>query len=163
MPLHKPKCRYCHRKKCPVVAGSRLALQLLPVKRTQNESSQSHGTDARVLFFLVTASLCQDQVICASTAFGRISHSGKNSKSKKKFHPGQKLQPFNCFKKIGARNCNCSRSSTLSLPSSPSQTKKTDCKSIRWKCISRHTRSGVHMLCPAPRRNKQVETLGRLL
>ena len=68
--------------KCPAVAGSRLALQLRPVKSTK--SFQSRGPDARILFFLVTTSLCQDQVICASAAFGRISHSGKNCISKKK-------------------------------------------------------------------------------
>ena len=69
----KDKVQTQYSKKCPAVAGSRLALQLIPVKRSTNESSQSHGTDARVLFFLVTTSLCQDQVNCASTDFGRIS------------------------------------------------------------------------------------------
>ena len=99
-------------EKCPAVAGSRLALQLIPVKRLKNESFQSHGTDARVLFFLVTTSLSRDQGICASTAFGRIP-------------PGSKLQLFNEFIRPGAKtvtvflkknakrhNCSCIRQLT---------------------------------------------------
>ena len=49
-------------------------------EKKKNQSSQLQDMDARVLFFLVTTSLCQDQVICAS-AFTRISHSGKNCKN----------------------------------------------------------------------------------
>ena len=71
-------------------------------RRSQDEvqtNTVCHGTDSCVLFFLV-ASLCQDQVIGASAAFGRISHSGKNCINKKiLIPPGSKTATLQLLEK----------------------------------------------------------------
>ena len=50
-------------------AGTRLALQLILVKRCKLYSFQLQDQENPVLLFLVTTSLCQDWVICAPAAF----------------------------------------------------------------------------------------------
>ncbi len=52
-------------------AGTRLALQLVLVKRFKLYSLQLQYTMCTVLLFIVTTSLCQDWVICAPAAFLR--------------------------------------------------------------------------------------------
>ena len=50
-------------------AGTRLALQLVLVKRFKLYSFQLQDLKSPVLLFIVTTSLCQDWVICAPAAF----------------------------------------------------------------------------------------------
>ncbi len=50
-------------------AGTRLALQLILVKRFELYSFQLQGSESPVSLFIVTTSLCQDWVICAPAAF----------------------------------------------------------------------------------------------
>ena len=50
-------------------AGTRLALQLVLVKRFKLYSFQLQDFRSPVLLFIVTTSLCQDWVICAPAAF----------------------------------------------------------------------------------------------
>ena len=52
-------------------AGTRLALQLLLVKRFKLYSFQLQNLKGPALLFIVTTSLCQDWVICAPAAFLR--------------------------------------------------------------------------------------------
>ena len=52
-------------------AGTRLALQLIVVKRFKFYSFQRSASERLALLFLVTTSPCQDWVICAPAAFLR--------------------------------------------------------------------------------------------
>ena len=125
------KCRYSLRKTMPSGCWQQTCT---PIDTCEEKKS----IVPVVLFSLVTTSLCQDQVICASIAFRRISHNRKTVHTKK-FRLGQKLQPFKLLKNnsTGTRNCNCISQLTPS---------KKDCISFRWKCKSLL----VEVLVPPP-------------